>query len=90
MKYIGNRLWRCSEVMAIDSQRAVGGLEIISAPKEVNLTNFWATRFSLFADFQICKIFVKVVLTNVYGLRIFSQKVVFLETLPWTTRLIRR
>ena len=90
MKDTENRAWRGSKVMAIDAQGTASGLAILWQPEEVSLTNFWATRFSLFADFQICRTFVKGVLTNVYGLRIFSQKVVFLETLPWTTRLIRR
>ena len=58
-------------------------MEILWRPEEVYLTNFWATRFSLSTDFQVCNTLVRGALTNVYGPSIFPQKVAFLETLSW-------
>ena len=51
MKEIGNIVWSGIHVMAIDAQGATGGIVVLWHPKEVSLTKFWTTRFSLTTNF---------------------------------------
>ena len=53
MREIVNRVWNGSKVMAMYSQVTAGGIAIIGRLKEVILTKFWSTKFSLSIDFQI-------------------------------------
>ena len=50
---IAQKIWKGCESVAIDARGAVGGLGIVWNPREVNLSGFLATPFTLSADFHI-------------------------------------
>jgi len=79
----GPQAWRGCSVVAVDAQGASGGLAILWDPRQVKLSNFFCTRRSISADFQIIGAGGLGLLTNVYGPNAPGEKPDFLNLLEW-------
>ena len=84
MEKIRSKIWKGSEVMALDAIEKSGGIAIFWRPHEMDLTNWRANKFSLMADFQHLDFRVKGTLVNIYGPSNFPEKQAFIDFLDWT------
>jgi len=81
LKIMGSKIWRGSDVIALDVDRSAGGLAILWNPQEVCLSNFVATSHILSATFHVIGLNVRGIISNVNGPFWASQKLDFLESL---------
>ena len=70
-----------SEAIVVDAKGAARGISILWNPRVVSLYEFYATHFSLLADFQILGTCTRGFMTNVYGSPREEQKRKILESL---------
>ena len=67
--------------MAIDIIGSAGGIGIIWNPLEISLSNFLATKSSIFVEFHIRGTSIKGILSSVYGSFSLSPKQAFMNSL---------
>ena len=90
LKIIGGKVWRGSEAIAMDAKGAAGGIGILWNPREVSLSDFYATQFSLSPTFHILGTSTMGFMTNVYRPPRAEQKVQCLESLVILKRMSKR
>ena len=83
MQYIRQKIWKGSQVMALDVDGMKGGIAILWQAREVDLMGWRAGHFSLEDDFQILGTEIKGMIVNIYGLSGFPQKQAFFHHLRW-------
>ena len=71
---IGKKIWKGSQVMAMDADAMKGGMAILWHPREVNLLEWRESHFSLIAEFQILASKIRGTIDNIYGPSAFPQK----------------
>ena len=81
LKSIGGKAWKGCESVAVDVNKAVGGIGILCNPEEVSLYNFYATQHSLSTTFHILGTAIRGFITNVHGPPMAEQKMQFLDSL---------
>ena len=87
-KSIASKIWKNCEASAIDASGTAGGIGIIWNPSGLSLTNFMATKFSIFVEFHILGTNSKGFLTNVYGPFKLASKQLFLRSLQNMSNLV--
>ena len=75
------KFWKGSESITIDAKDVVGGISIIWNPLEIRLSNFLATRFTIYADFHILGTSLRGILNNVYGPFSLAPEQAFIHSL---------
>ena len=83
LKSIAEKIWKGCEMVAIDSKGATRRIGILWIPREVNLSGFVATPFSLSIDFHILGTRIRGFFTNIYGPPREEQKLSFLDSLTF-------
>ena len=78
---IAQKIWKGYESVAIDSRGVVGGFGILWNPREVNLSGFLETPFTLSAYFHVLGTRIKGFISNVYGTSRAEQKMVFVDSI---------
>ena len=66
LNIIGEKFWRESEAVAVDAKGAAGGIGILWNPREVSLSDFFATQYSFSTAFHILGTSTRGFITNVY------------------------
>ena len=64
---INSKIWKSSQVMALDAARQSGGIAILWIPQVVELSNWRANKFALIVDFHHLVSGAKGTLVNTYG-----------------------
>ena len=83
MQKIGQKIWKGSKVMALDTDSSKGRMTILWKPREVDLLERRAGHFSLLAEFQILGTEIRGTIVNIYGPSAFPQKQAFVHHLHW-------
>ena len=83
MQNIGQKIWKGSQVMAIEADGMQGGIAILWREREVDLTGWRAGHFSLSADFHIQGLEMRGTIMNIHGPSAFPQKHEFVNHLRW-------
>ena len=78
---IKDKIWKGSQVMAIDAAGQSGGIAIRWQPRSVELSNWWANKFALMADFCFLDSRVRGMVGNIYGPSYFHEKHSFMDFL---------
>jgi exonuclease III len=78
---ISSKLWKGSHAIAIETQRVVGDLVIISNPIEISLTTYLSTPRTIFAHFHLIGSIATSILTNLYGPQVAPKKNLFLNSI---------
>ena len=86
MDRISSKIWKGSQVMALDASGQSGGVAVLRNPQAVELSNWRANKFSLIADFRHLVTRMKGTLANTYGPSSFPEKQAFLDFLEWVNR----
>ena len=74
LKIISNKVWKISEVIASDSKGETRGIRILWNPREVCLSAFMATHFTLSTLFQVTGTRTQGFLSNICGPSIVNKK----------------
>ena len=83
MDKISSKIWKGSQVMALDAAGQSWGIAILWIPQVVELSNWRANKFSFIADYHHLIFGAKGTLVNTYGPSSFSEKQAFLDFLEW-------
>jgi exonuclease III len=81
LQTLASRIWPCSLAIALDAQGSAGGLSLLWNPSEISLSDFFSTKYSLSARFQLVGSTLSGTLTNVYGPNLLPDKAT-LSSLP--------
>ena len=87
---MASKIWKHSELVAIDVAGTSGGIGIIWNPYVFSLTNLMETRFSISTEFHILGTSTKALLTHVYGPFALADKQIFLLSLKTMSHLVGR
>ena len=76
---LGKRFWKGARVAMTNAIGAARGLGVLQNPNQVSVTNVYATRYMISAQFQVLGTSVRGVMTNVYGPFQPNHKATFLD-----------